>query len=519
MDAISFKNFRSFKEIDPVKLKKLNILIGGNSSGKSSFLRFFPLLRQSMETETKGPILWYDKYVDFGTFDNAINRDSKGEEIVFGFLFDGSSYSKIESTMFGWEDFDEDTCHPTFEVKVYLKKRKSSWQTFMSKFECFIKWNLNETDHFVFDLNEKDPKITVVYLNGIKLPFLISVDQNRIIPTIESTDPQDEVDFPFGYFYAFPLEYVKAIRSILQNSNVKREKLTSIIKKIKPDSMSGFQVNVKRVFSTVSITNDQISELRNAWLINYLSQALFITRRAVQHVAHKIHYITPTRANAERFYRLKDLQIKQVDFDGRNLAIFLNSLTDAQKQEFSQWSQDNFGMSIKTKEKEGQLSIYVNDENTGVDENIIDTGFGYSQVLPIIASLWVAVNEQKEKGRPSLKIPRIFVIEQPELHLHPKLQAKLGAIFAKSVSIANQKDIDLRLVIETHSQTLVNKISRIVAYSESSLLDAFQVLIFDKNKKSTEIKVATVDKGGNVLNWPYGFFEEDDIEMASVGDY
>ena len=54
---IGFKNLRSLKDTGLIDIKPITFLLGQNSSGKSTFLRSFPRLRQSVETKTKGPIM------------------------------------------------------------------------------------------------------------------------------------------------------------------------------------------------------------------------------------------------------------------------------------------------------------------------------------------------------------------------------------------------------------------------------------------------------------------------------
>ncbi|ENM5735901.1 AAA family ATPase, partial [Vibrio mimicus] len=89
--SIRVRNFRSFSNSDKnsfIEIKPLTVLLGKNSSGKSSFLRTFPLLRQSVERETTGPILWFGSYVDFGAFSVVKNNDIADDKIHFDFVFD-----------------------------------------------------------------------------------------------------------------------------------------------------------------------------------------------------------------------------------------------------------------------------------------------------------------------------------------------------------------------------------------------------------------------------------------------
>lgn len=74
LDSIQLKNLRSLKDTGFIQLKPITVLVGKNSVGKSTFLRSFPLIRQSCERQKRAPILWYGKLVDFGDFKTALNR-------------------------------------------------------------------------------------------------------------------------------------------------------------------------------------------------------------------------------------------------------------------------------------------------------------------------------------------------------------------------------------------------------------------------------------------------------------
>lgn len=78
-------NIRSLRDSGKVPVRKINVLVGMNSSGKSTFLRMFPLLRQSVEVRTKGPLLWYGRLVDFGDFKEAKSSNSGDEPISISF--------------------------------------------------------------------------------------------------------------------------------------------------------------------------------------------------------------------------------------------------------------------------------------------------------------------------------------------------------------------------------------------------------------------------------------------------
>ena len=79
LKSIGIKNFRSLKntcigEKEVVDLKPLTMLLGKNSSGKSSFLRLFPLLKQSVSARTRGVLSFFGDEVDFGDFDTTVSQ-------------------------------------------------------------------------------------------------------------------------------------------------------------------------------------------------------------------------------------------------------------------------------------------------------------------------------------------------------------------------------------------------------------------------------------------------------------
>lgn len=85
MFKFGIKNLRRLQNIEPIELKPITILVGRNSSGKSTFLRSFPLIRQSLMTRISSPVLWYGDLVDFGSYLTSVsdNKDTTNISFVF----------------------------------------------------------------------------------------------------------------------------------------------------------------------------------------------------------------------------------------------------------------------------------------------------------------------------------------------------------------------------------------------------------------------------------------------------
>ena len=153
-----------------------------------------------------------------------------------------------------------------------------------------------------------------------------------------------------------------------------------------------------------------------------------------------------------------------------------------------------------------------------------DTGFGYSQILPIITQLWYITMKKKElfisnvglRGIRSfnnlIPIPITITIEQPELHLHPSLQAKLVDVIVKVLKSTNKNEEKINFVIETHSETIINRLGNLI-YKEKIENEEVAIFIFDKDSRNndTSIECGKFDEEGYLENWPIGFFEPEEV--------
>jgi predicted ATPase len=219
-----------------------------------------------------------------------------------------------------------------------------------------------------------------------------------------------------------------------------------------------------------------------------------------------IRYIAPIRATAERYYRVQNLALGEVDPQGQNVPMILKNMEESERKNFEIWTKDHFGFILRAVSSGGHISLNMKDISDSEEFNLADTGFGYSQILPILLQLWLLLT--KKSG----PLPVIFAIEQPELHLHPGLQAKLADVFIASIKLARENEIDLRLIIETHSEIIVNRMGHRIANEDLSPEDV-NVVLFEKEPSalSTKVSFSGYDEDGFLTNWPIGFLEPDII--------
>jgi predicted ATPase len=132
--------------------------------------------------------------------------------------------------------------------------------------------------------------------------------------------------------------------------------------------------------------------------------------------------------------------------------------------------------------------------------NLADTGFGASQVLPVLFLLYTSPDNS------------MLLYEQPEIHLHPAAQAELGSLFAKACSSRK------RIVIETHSENLILRIQTEIARRNLSSRDVM-VYYIEPRKGGHIIKPLPLNEKGEFLEkWPKGFFEDSYRESLKLSE-
>jgi predicted ATPase len=118
-------------------------------------------------------------------------------------------------------------------------------------------------------------------------------------------------------------------------------------------------------------------------------------------------------------------------------------------------------------------------------------GVGVSQVLPVLVMGLAA-----EPGS-------ILLLEQPELHLHPAVQQRLGDFLLACVRSGRQ------VIVETHSDHLLTRIRRRVAEDESDRLASSLALVFTERRNgATRFRRLVTNRYGGLDEWPRGFFDE-----------
>ena len=529
LKGIQIRNLRGLKNTDMLSLSPITVLVGENSSGKSTFLRTFPLLKQSIAKRTSGPLLWagdYDDYVDFGSFKAAVTNDGSNK-ITFTFSFD---LDEGDAHRYSFSHFifdNEFISKVIYEIDISSNDGKDNVDALRLTYNTHsILFDFSENEIFIDEEKIKyapppaadsgkefergmyfsSRRDTVISIFEFSLPNIAQV-REKVFAFIDPKKTKSDTDRERDMSLYYIIDYIgMELLHGLDLTTIKTNVLDNIKKKnhifipfIEPDFLAKTILKIdrlawaqKRAFCAAAIlcATYSIYPCIESYIRTYFSN---------------VHYIAPLRATAERYYRLRNLAVDEIDYQGKNLAVFLNSLSNKKLQNFQQWTMEHFGFSVTKSTSEGHLSLGIMLRDTKKSVNLSDTGFGYSQILPIITQLWELATRKSENVMANM--PLVVAIEQPELHLHPAMQARLARAFIATIDLAAEHGYQMQLILETHSDTIVNYFGRAIAKGMLRAEDV-SVVLFEKdiNTNLTAVKTSTYSDEGYLQNWLYGFF-------------
>ena len=216
---------------------------------------------------------------------------------------------------------------------------------------------------------------------------------------------------------------------------------------------------------------------------------------------HDVEFIGPFRTNPQRIYQLTGESFNSVGKYGEKaLGILVNDIKRKGKtkknllKDVAKWMRDaeiasNIFIQSFT---DRYFEVRVRNFYTNEDENLSDVGYGCSQIIPVLVAGF------------NLTSGGILIVEEPEIHLHPKAQAELGSLFKTFY------ERDIQLFVETHSEHLLIRLQSHIAKGDIDPNDVnvFYVDPAGKNKGKEITRIPIGRDGYFEKPWPKGFFPE-----------
>ena len=250
---------------------------------------------------------------------------------------------------------------------------------------------------------------------------------------------------------------------------------------------------------------------------------------AYENLMDRIYYLGPLRDHPERQYYWSGASPADVGHRGEfAIHAILAATAQGEKRRLKKraWSQpfektiahwlkelgliDRFHMEeIGTGSNLYQARVTANSSRTST--TLTDVGFGISQVLPVLVLLYYVPNHS------------VILLEQPEIHLHPAVQSRLADLF---LCVAKQRK--LQVIVESHSQHLLQRLQRRVAEGEVQVPGKGPSFPFGISSDDVRLYFSSVSNGvanledlqlnkwGEIQNWPDGFFGDEMEEIAAI---
>jgi hypothetical protein len=335
--TIRLSHVRSFQDTGPIQIRPITILVGRNNSGKSSLTRFFPLLKQSIQARSNAPLLWFGPFVDFGSFEEVKSSFAEDGTIVISFTVPVTPFMHLYLMSRDLPALFRNI--PEISYTLYLRAHEE--RTVICKLQLDI-----SSDIVSIDIND-DGLVRRASVNDSDVTAYF--DENQVLMQTNHLVPQFLIlDSPsrrriFSPFGTSPLTTVDAkLSDLLRNvlhGNVLSATINRFIQGInyRPADtfISSLAASTYTHASWRSFVESAerghlsrtIEEMRRLYLIRDLPALFGFLEYAFQQLGSGISYVGPARASSERYYRMQELAIEQIDPAGSNFAMFLNSLT------------------------------------------------------------------------------------------------------------------------------------------------------------------------------------------------
>lgn len=431
------QDVRCFHDEQRGSIRPITLLVGENSTGKTTFLSCFNVLHRLFSR------VWdLDQQLDFnqepfsmGSFRNIVSSKRGPEKNINQFKL-GLKISKNSSQY-----------HSTYRLVTTFSEQRS--QPIISS----LLFQFSENVYFGFKRSERDDTIIEIPGTNVRvgIPFNL---------TLRFLDLLDVIRFEERRSRAFEdlepiFDYLSEVLDQLQNSTSEANH----------DNWR---------FSEQLIPN--LTELITVAPLRSKPKRTYDPVREVQSPEGEHIPMLMMRLEFMDKDGWTSLQDSLVKF-GRESGMF----SDIEVKRAGEQMSDPFQLQFKVR--------------TGLPANIRDVGYGISQSLPIL----VEVLASEKKLNLNHKTHCTFLMQQPEVHLHPRAQAELASFLVESY-----KNCGNRFLIETHSDYIIDRF-RIEVRRENLKAKDVSILYFEPKDSGVKLHNMSLDENGNLLGAPSSY--------------
>lgn len=517
LKSIKITNFKPFGEGKPVRLAPITLIYGPNSSGKSSVIQSLLLLRQTLtgqQTGSRNDLITRGEMVDLGNFLSVLHRHDRDRKLGLEFEFDPASSRPRGvrnepdpcagiSLSFSARSPTSIEVIPTLEL-IDFKVEDAARGSFGFQLERCISADRSsaDVDEDVDDNDDPAP--------------------SQAVPSEER-----EGDFKFGGNSNLAALYSLVLRLGAQRHGQGGPSAELSDKEEWPNPDAAVDALKSARFSR-GPGGTLGREFLPCWTrpIGQVWNPRMVLRTfdiRLRRTVGALTYLGPLRAHPERLYALKGIPGRSVGPHGEHAVQILYHDHASEISSPSLLERLNtyceelnipYGFELQSVGNEitGDLVVLsLLDTRTGISVAPTDVGFGIGQLLPILVEGMVASGLQSQ---------RIVCVEQPEIHLHPRLQASMADFFRSTACLrggsesGQRQEGGVQWILETHSEALISRLQRRIRERALSSTDVCVLYVEPNGEKGSVIKELRLDEDGEFIDlWPDGFFVEGLADM------
>jgi hypothetical protein len=506
---LGIENFKPFAELQSAELAPITLIYGPNSSGKSSLIQSLLLLRQSLTTPQTGDFSLIPRgaFADLGSFKSLVHKHEGARKLGLQVGFTPNKSPQSSGSMERMIRQADRKVSMTFEACSSPQSRKKDSSRLSA-----IEYELSGGDLLKAGLSrapsgwgaDRQPP-QPFELDAV--PFRWSDDQSRMsFATLHST---------------VPLRYPGAGRRSASwaagaemSEEEKREDLSARVQQLF-DAVADapFWARGSLPGRLDIAAPENASEFSRPDRISRVGfRTVFeVLQGDILRMFNSIEYLGPLRSYPERFYLIRGGAATSVGTRGENTPQVLFRGSENTQPQINSWFKAFDIPYSLTLEPLGDdvtgeiVAMHLSDSRNRVQVAPSDVGFGIGQLLPILVQGVISKAQ-------------ILCVEQPEIHLHPRLQACLADFFIATAGLNSAKPSDrtVQWVTETHSEALMLRLQRRIREGTIKPDDVSVLYVWPSPEGTSHIMKLRLDESGDFIDaWPDGFFEESYNEVFS----
>lgn len=542
--SITIENFKGIGNELTIDLKPVTLLFGGNSAGKSSILHALQYVYEILDNRhlDAGRTQKGGNFIDLGGFKKFVHEHelNRTVRITIGCSELGDEFfTNLFEAMSGFLRFDEfnggvfdcfaffDTC----KISISVSWSHDHDRPYVSKFGLVVE------EQTLLEI-ESDPA-------GHRVLLDIN-DSHNTLATLESWDAEDEETVPVEEVFDDPKRSLLSFCLDEIKSFVNADATGRLYIELQKDALPSVEHGIKLAISREKNYEDSDyfeSEKSLEQFVREFQQGLndliTIPLQRVASDLEKIIPLGPLRETPPADFRpprhptpdrwatgLAAWDLLARDIRGHFVDEVNTWLADESRlncgcsvhsrKEFvvdmasstGQWLASGTG---EIEEWSPEISaalvrrsrlVLVPDKNQEIELRASDVGTGISQLIPVVVAACLGEERRPEHSR---EVPgRLITIEQPELHVHPRIQAELGDLFIDAWQRKNNQ-----FILETHSEHLILRLQRRVRENHISQDDIRVYYVSQADDGQTQVSQLRLDDEGDFIDdWPGGFFPE-----------